>query len=107
MTGDDDENENASPSKKGKGKRGRKPAQKGKNKNQEVENETGKYHHSSKILSHSLVLGTGEDENAENESESPIKKTKGRPARKAGQTNKTGSKKDTDQEAENDTGNSS
>lgn len=52
-----------------------------------------------------IFLGTGEDDNAENEGQSPTKKAKGRPARKVGQTNKTTTKKDIDQEAENDTGN--
>jgi hypothetical protein len=49
----------------------------------------------------SIFLGTGEDDTAEDEGTSPTKKTKGKPGRKVGQTNKTSSKKDTDQEAEN------
>jgi hypothetical protein len=53
-----------------------------------------------------IFSGTGEDDNAENEGESPTKKTKGKSARKPAQTNKAASKKDADQEAENDTGKS-
>jgi hypothetical protein len=45
-----------------------------------------------------IFLATGDD-NTENEGQSPTKKAKGRPGRKVGQT-----KKDTDQEAENETG---
>jgi hypothetical protein len=50
-----------------------------------------------------ILVATGDD-NTENEGQSPTKKAKGKPGRKAGQTNKATSKKDTDQEAENDTG---
>jgi len=51
----------------------------------------------------SILLATGDD-NTENEGQSPTKKAKGKPGRKAGQTNKTTKNKDTDQEVENDTG---
>ncbi len=51
------------------------------------------------------MSGTGEDDNAENEGESPTKKAKGKRGRKPGQTNKTPSKKDTDLEGENKNGN--
>jgi hypothetical protein len=50
-----------------------------------------------------ILLATGDD-NTENEGQSPNKKAKGRPARKANQTNKTTKSKGTDQEAENETG---
>jgi hypothetical protein len=50
-----------------------------------------------------IFLATGDD-NTENEDQSPTKKAKGKPGRKPGHTNKTSSKKDTDQEAENETG---
>ena len=56
-----------------------------------------------RIISHCLILATGDD-NTENETASPTKKAKGKGGRKAGQTKKAASKKDTDQEAENDTG---
>jgi len=58
-----------------------------------------------KSIFHLIFLGTGEDDNAEDEGESPTKKAKGKPGRKPGQTHKTASKKDTDQEAENENGN--
>ncbi len=58
------------------------------------------------LIFHLIFSGTGEDDNAENEGESPTKKTKGKSARKPAQTNKAASKKDADQEAENDTGKS-
>ena len=51
----------------------------------------------------SIFLGTGDD-NTENEGQSPSKKATGKSGRKPGQTNKTKTNKDNDQEAENDTG---
>jgi hypothetical protein len=50
-----------------------------------------------------IILATGDD-NTENEDQSPTKKAKGKPGRKPGQTNKNTKNKDTDQEAENETG---
>ena len=47
-------------------------------------------------------VATGDD-NTENEDQSPTKKAKGRPGRKPAQTKAT-KNKDTDQEAENETG---
>ncbi len=47
------------------------------------------------------MTGTGEDDNAENEGESPTKKAKGKSGRKPAQTNKTTASKDTDPDLEN------
>ncbi len=57
--------------------------------------------HLESIFFHFIFSGTGEDDNAENEGESPTKKAKGKPGRKPGQTNKNTANKDTDQEVEN------
>jgi hypothetical protein len=101
-TGEDDNtgSENTSPSKKTTGKPGRKPTKNAdkKDNDQEVENENGNMEKYFIINLPLNLLGTGDDD-AENEGESPSKKSKGQPGRKAGQKNKRNN-----QEADNETG---
>lgn len=55
-------------------------------------------------ICHSIIAGTGEDDNAENEGSSPTKKAKGTPGRKGNKTTKAASKKGANQETGTDTG---